>query len=178
MWWCDVSGVEMTNFVSLGQFIICCLNTRANVDSMISRPFLASLVPSSYLVEMVKEDESSAGAFPLGLVGLPLVHLQLKVICGSWVGHCYLLVSSLVWGQFRIVKQQPSGKMFTHTVHLNVMICTLHLIGTLHLNLSVVCGRVKCILCVLFQRKPYVSVKMLLHLMSPKSIKPKRMPAA
>lgn len=74
----------------------------------------ASSVPTSHLVEMVKEDEGSAGAFPLGLVGLPLVGLQLKVICGSWVGHCYLLVSSLVWGQFRVVKQQTSGKMFTH----------------------------------------------------------------
>jgi len=58
---------------------------------------------------MVKEDESSAGAFPLGLVGLPLVGLQLKVICGSRVGHCYLLVSSIACGHVRIERE-----MFTH----------------------------------------------------------------
>lgn len=84
---------------------------------------------------------------------------------GSLLSPCMLLSVGAIQNN-KTTDQRKD--VYTHTVHLNEMICSL----ALHLNLSVVCGRVRFLLCVISTHTvPYASVKMLLHLMSPKAIK-------
>lgn len=111
---------------------------------------------------MVKEDESSAGAFPLGLVGLPLVGLQLKVICGSRVGHCYLLVSSIACGQVRIEQE-----MFTHFT-LSQCVCDDLWLST---SYEPLCSLLKSEMSFMRLISTHTLCQMLLHLMRPKAHK-------